>query len=155
MRRERQVEAEQLLRAAEKNLNGLKERRAALVDAFVYRQAITKAVYEEELARLEEAITVAQIEANEAQIENLDLETVLGFAEWVITHAERLWIEFDLDKKQRLQRVLFPEGLRFAEGEFETISNRVTGSLFTHLRLVDGGKEEVASPTGFEPVLAP
>jgi hypothetical protein len=33
-----------------------------------------------------------------------------------LTNAGRLWMELDLDQKQRLQQVPFPEGVRF-DGE--------------------------------------
>jgi hypothetical protein len=35
-------------------------------------------------------------------------------------NAARLWTEFSSDQKQRLQKVLFPQGMTFADGIYKT-----------------------------------
>ena len=35
-------------------------------------------------------------------------------------NAARLWTEFSSDQKQRLQKVLFPQGVSFADGIYKT-----------------------------------
>jgi hypothetical protein len=45
---------------------------------------------------------------------------VLNFTEHVILNAARLWTEYNFNQKQRLQRVLFPEGVTFSEAGFGT-----------------------------------
>ena len=45
-----------------------------------------------------------------------ETSVVLAFAEHVVTNAARRWMELDLAQKQRLQQVLFSQGLRF-DGE--------------------------------------
>ncbi len=64
----------------------------------------------------------------------------------------RLWTEFSHEQKQRLQKVLFPEGVSFASREFGTA---VTCPLFKLLEKTDGDKSSLATLTGFEPVLPP
>ena len=51
----------------------------------------------------------AESELNDAVIEQLDVDGVLGFAEHVIENGAPLWMLLGLDEKQRLQQVLFPE----------------------------------------------
>ena len=51
-----------------------------------------------------------------AKLEGYDVEAVLNFAEHVILNAARLWTEFLSDQKQRLEKVLFPQGVTFAGG---------------------------------------
>lgn len=60
------------------------------------------------------------MELNDAVVEQFDVESALGFAEHVLTNAARLWLELNLDQKQQLQSVLFPEGLRFDGEKFGT-----------------------------------
>ena len=60
------------------------------------------------------------MQEREATLEGYDVEGVLAFAEHVILNAARLWTEVSSDQKQRLQKVLFPEGVPFANGEFGT-----------------------------------
>jgi hypothetical protein len=52
------------------------------------------------------------------RLDELDVEAVLQFAEHVLLNAARLWTEFSLEQKQRFQKVLFPQGVRFSEGKF-------------------------------------
>ena len=54
------------------------------------------------------------MELHEAQIEQINIEGVLGFAETIILDASRLWIEGNLDQRQRLQMVLFPKGVTYS-----------------------------------------
>jgi hypothetical protein len=72
-------------------------------------------MFDDELARLEDQITVAQIEANEAQIDHLDLESVLAFAEHVLVQAGRLWLEFDLRQKAMASESSFPKRVAVLE----------------------------------------
>jgi site-specific DNA recombinase len=150
--KEKEAEAAALCRAADRRLQELEKKKKSLIDAFVYRHAIAEDVYASENSRLDEEITVARIEANEAKWDHFDVESVLAFAEYVLSHASRLWMEFNLDQKQRLQRVLFPNGLTYEKGQFGTAA---TNTIFTQLRLVGSEENQVASPTGFEPVLPP
>ena len=59
-------------------------------------------------------------------------------------------IEFNLDQKQRFQRILFPDGLEFDGKEFGTA---LTSPIFRYLQSFQPANEEVVARTGFEPVL--
>jgi hypothetical protein len=95
---------------------------------------------------------LAEIELNDAVLNQLDIEGVLAFAEHLLTNAARFWIELALEQKQQLQQVLFPEGISFDGEKFGTA---VTCLAFKQLGENDGPKSGVASPTGFEPVFWP
>jgi hypothetical protein len=62
---------------------------------------------------------------HDAQLDEIDIEGVLGFAETLILDARRLWMEGTLDQRQRLQKVLFPKGVSYSNqsgfGTTETI----------------------------------
>jgi len=66
-------------------------------------------MYRREDHRLSEEISLARIELHEAELEEIDIEGVLGFAETLILDARRLWIEGTLDQRHQLQTVLFFE----------------------------------------------
>ena len=89
------------------------------------------------------------MEFGDAKIEELDVEGVLAYAEGVLTNASQLWLNATLDQKQRLQSVVFPEGLSFDGDEFGTA---VTCLAFRSLGEDRQPESSVASPTGFEPV---
>jgi hypothetical protein len=79
--------------------------------------------------------------------EHLDVDGI-GFAEYLLTDVSRLWMELPLDQKQRLQQVLFPEGLKFDGTEFGTAA---TCLAFKQMAESEGERSSVASPPGFEP----
>lgn len=51
--------------------------------------------------------------------EEIDVEGLLGFAEYVLTNAAGLWMEATAEQRPRLQRALFAEGLRLRTEELE------------------------------------
>ncbi len=69
-------------------------------------------------------------------------------AEDVILNDTGLWTKISSDQKARLQKELFPEGVTFANGEFETT---VLCLLFKLLKKPEGEKSILATPPGIEP----
>ncbi len=133
----------------EARLAGLRHREAQLDEAYVYEKRIDSGTYERQRDKLREDIALCRIELQDARVDEIDVEGLLGFAEHVLSAASRLWLEASADGKQRLQRALFPEGLRFRDGRFGTA---VTCLAFTQLAEAGGDESRMASPTGFEPV---
>ena len=48
------------------------------------------------------------------------VDSVLEFAEYVVLNSRRLWEEFPLELRRRMQKVLFPEGLVYDGKAFRT-----------------------------------
>ena len=101
---------------------------------------------------MREQLALAEIELNDAVVNQLDVEGVLGFAEYVLTNAVRFWMELGTDQKQQFKQVMFPEGLQFDGEKFGTA---VTCLAFKQLDEQIRAESGVASPTGFEPVFWP
>jgi hypothetical protein len=104
--------------------------------------------YERQRDLLREQVALATLEADDAKSEEIDIDGLIGFAEFILSNAARLWSESSHEQRQRLQRALFPEGLRFKDGGFGTA---VTCLAFTRLQPISGQENALASPTGFEP----
>jgi len=49
------------------------------------------------------------------QIEELDVQDILAFAERVLPRASDLWVQASLNQKQRLQQLFSPKGSRSTE----------------------------------------
>ena len=130
----------------------LQDKKEKLIDAFVYRKEIDRATYDGQLDKRNEQIALAEMATHDARLEELDIEAVLNFSEYVILNAPRLWTEFDLNQKQRLQTVLFPEGVTFSDSGFGTA---VTSVIFNLLQQPEGEKTRMATPAGFEPASTP
>ena len=92
------------------------------------------------------------MQERDAKLEGYDVELVLAFAEHVILNAARLWTEFSSGQKQRLQKVLFPQGVSFAKGIYKTADM----CLFFKLILKsEVEKTSLATLPGIEPGLPP
>ena len=133
-------------------LKNLEWREQELVDALLYRKIIDKVLFDAQMAKLKEERTLIEMELYQLRLEELDVEALLSFSQYVLVNAARLWQEASLDQKQRLQKVLFPDGLSFGQGKFGTTR---TSLLFKLLEAPTIEKTNLVSPTGFEPVLLP
>ena len=150
--KERQGEAKRLRADLERAVREKRERLDRVDEAFLHERSIDRQTYERQRDQLREQIGLAEIELADVVSEQLDVDGVLAFAEHMLTNAARLWMELGLDQKHRLQRVLFPEGLRFDGERFGTA---VTCLAFKQLAEDGETESKLASPTGFEPVFWP
>ena len=127
----------------------LEHREELLDEAFLYKKQIDRQTYERQRDKLREDVALIRIELEDARLDEIDVEGILGFAEHVLGNAARLWMNASPDQKQRLQRVFFPERLRFRDGRFGTA---VTCLAFKQMAANCKEDSSLASPTGFEPV---
>ena len=146
-RRQAQAAASHAL--IQKHLDSLRERKNLLVEAFVYKRALDRQTYEEELDRLREEIALAELEESDARLDELDVEATVNFGQHVLLNAARLWEEASSDQKQRLQRLFFPSGVTFADGVYRT---RKTSIIFNELEELATRNEGLVALTGIEPV---
>ena len=113
---------------------------------------INRETYERQLDKLNEQIMLSEMQEREAKLEAYDVDAVPNFAEHVMLNASRLWTEFSNDQKHRLQRVLFPQGVTFAGGEYGTAK---TCLFFNLLQPTQLEKTSLATLPGIEPGLPP
>jgi hypothetical protein len=86
-------------------------------------------------------------------MDEICIEEVLDFCERILCNVSLLWKDCTLDQQQRLQQVLFPEGITYdAHSGYGT----ATTCLFFSL-LGDGleGENGLVALTGIEPVSQP
>jgi hypothetical protein len=88
--------------------------------------------------------------ADATELEEMDVEGILAFAERVLPSASNLWVQSSLNQKQRLQQLFFPEGVRF-DGK-RIVGTGVTLPVFNYLTPVSGSKKDLVDQTGIEPV---
>ena len=85
-----------------------------------------------------------------AELEELDVEGILGFAERILPSASNLWVQSSVAQKQRLQQVFFPDGVRFDGKRLVGIGTTLPG--FQLLESDFGPEKELVDLTGIEPV---
>ena len=125
----------------------------SLDEAFIYAQAIDLDTYERQRDRLRQELTLTQIDRHSAELDKFDVEGILAFAERVLPRAADLWVQASLNQKQRLQQLFFPDGIAFDGKQF--VRTAVTANAFKYLTAAESSENQVASPTGFEPVFWP
>jgi site-specific DNA recombinase len=150
--KEKQAESALQIAVLKDRLKKLERQEQQLIDAFVQRRDISKAIFDDQMSKLKEESTLTKMNLHQLRLEELDVEALLNFSQHMLLNAARLWIEASLDQKQRLQKAIFPEGLSFSEGNFGTAK---TSLVFQLLEAPITEKASLVSPTGFEPVLLP
>jgi hypothetical protein len=133
----RREDARRLQDNQERRVAEIDRRKDSLLSAYVYEKVLDKTTYEAERDKLEEQLTLAQLELHEATLDEFDVEGVIAFSENLLANAATLWLQFDLSQKQRFQRVVFPEGLEFDGKGFATA---VTSPVFSYLQELEGEK---------------
>ena len=150
--KEKQAQNLTLSVSLKQRIEGLNAPKDHLEEAFLYEKAVDRETYERQRDKLNEQIVFAEMQERDAKLEGYDVEAVLAFAEHVLLNAARLWAEFSSDQKQRLQKVLFPEGVSFEKGIIQTA---VTCLIFKLLPEAQGEKLSLATLPGIEPGLSP
>src|SRR5205814_8097780 len=121
-----------------------------LDEAFLYERTIDIDVYDRQRDKMREALTLAQMDRHSTELEELDVEGILAFAERVLPSASNLWVQSSLAQKQRLQQVFFPDGIRF-DGK-KLVGTGTTLPVFNYLNPISDGKKDLVDLTGIEPV---
>jgi site-specific DNA recombinase len=133
----------------QQRLEEVQARKDRAVEAFLHERSIDRATYDRHVESLDVEITMAKVALHEARLEEIDIDGVVGFAEHVLGQPARLWSDASADQRQRLQKVLFPQGVMYSRnGRFGTAE---TSAIFRLLQSLDPEKSREASPTGFEP----
>ena len=142
---EKQASTVALVRGLEKQVNELKENRDKLRSALVYQQAISPEDYKEMRAALNEELATAELNLGQARVDEVEVEKVLDFAENLLLDLAGTWQRSSLEQRQRLQQVLFPLGVEYANGLYRT---QETSFLFKGLGGTSNVEELSGSPDG-------
>lgn len=141
----RRADAVRLTRIFDQQLEEAKERKRKLLEAYIFHEKLTRAEYDEMRVPLEKEIVEKQSQLEASQSTELDLEAVVDFAENLLLNAAGVWQESSLDHKQRLQQVLFPNGVEYSKGVYRTPK---TSLLFSGLEIGKLASKELGSATG-------
>jgi hypothetical protein len=133
----------------ERKQKAIREKLDRLDEAFLYERTIDIDAYDRHRDKLREALTLVQMDRHATELEELDVEGILAFAERVLPSASNLWVQASLNQKQRLQQLFFPEGVRFDGKGF--VGTGVTLPVFNYLTPVSELKKDLVGPAGIEP----
>ena len=135
---------------AELAAKAIHEKLDRLDEAFLFERSIDIETYDRHAEKLREELTLARIDRHSGQLEELDVEGILAFAERILPRAADLWVQASLDQRQRFQQLFFPDGIAFDGNRF--IGTGVATPAFSYLRTIESRNEGLVDLTGFEPV---
>jgi hypothetical protein len=124
--------AERAAKAIQKKLDRVDE-------AFLFERSIDIETYDRHAEKLREELTLVRIERHSGQLEELDVEGILAFAERVLPRAADLWVQASLDQRQRFQQLFLPDGIAFDGNRF--VRTGTTAPAFSYLRPIEAGNE--------------
>ena len=148
--REMQGDAKQRIAEIERRQKAIREKLDRLDQAFLFERSIDIETYDRHGDTLREELTLAQMDRHSCELEEMDVEGILAFAERVRPSASNLWVQSSLAQKQRLQQVFFPDGVRF-DGK-KLVGTGTTLPVFNHLNPISSEKKDLVDQTGIEPV---
>src|SRR5712691_2256678 len=147
--REMQGDAKQRIADIERRQKAIREKLDRLDQAFLFERTIDIDTYDRHRDKLREELTLVQMDRHSSELEEMDVEGILAFAERVLPSASNLWVQSSFAQKQRLQQVFFPDGIRF-EGK-RLVGTGVTLPVFNYLSPVSEQKKDLVDQTGVEP----
>src|SRR3954462_11905981 len=148
--REMQSDARKRSTEIERKQKAIREKLDRLDQAFLFERSIDIETYDRHRDKLREELTLTQMDRHSSELEEMDVEGILAFAERVLPSASNLWVQSSFAQKQRLQQVFFPEGVRF-DGK-KLVGTGTTLPVFNYLNPISDGNKDLVDQTGIEPV---
>jgi hypothetical protein len=145
---ERYREVDARLSKLQETVSDLRKRRTKLYQAHVDDRLPTDVFLE-----LKAETTEAECKLDSARMDEIKIDEVLEFCERVLCNVPMLWKECSLDQQQRLQQVLFPQGVLYHQKT--GYGTQATCLFFSMLEGNLEDKTHLVALTGIEPVSQP
>lgn len=105
-----------------KKLTELKSTKDKLVDLYIQGK-IDDTIYQSKLDSIKKEENEISITLNELKTPKANFNSCLDYVLNSLENLENLWLDNDLETKQKLQKLIFPSGLIYEETGFRTGSN--------------------------------
>ena len=113
-----------------------------LDEAYLYERTIDIDTYDRHRDKLREELTLTQMDGHSSELEEIDVEGILAFAERLLPSASNLWVQSSLAQKQRLQQAFFPDGIGFNGKKF--VGTGTTLPVFNYLNPISEALCEIS-----------
>jgi site-specific DNA recombinase len=96
----------------------LEGRKSVLLEKLL-DSTINDAIYRQKQLEIDAEISLMRAQKLDAEVDEVEIGSVVDRAEHLLMNAAKIWgaLEGDLDNRQRLVRVLYPDGLSFTKEE--------------------------------------
>lgn len=106
----------------------------------------------DELKRVGSEVVTKEVTLKDSAISETELEVMVNAAENFLSSIGPFWRDAQLDQKQRFQQLVFPDGITYKNGKFET--TRIS-PIYGVIGESKGVEERLVAPRGIEPLLPP
>ena len=127
-------------RAQARRVAELEHKQERLLDLLL-AETVDEETYHRRAAAIRTELTLRRMDARQMEGERLDVEAVLEFAARLLSNPARMWRAASLPQRQRLQGLIFPEGVIWDGESFQT---PVTCPVVSHLQAGPAHRTEVA-----------
>ncbi len=114
---------------AERAAKAIQGKLDRLDEAFLFERSIDIDTYDRHAEELRQGLTLLRMDRHSSELDELDVEGILAFAERFLTRAADLWVQASLEQRQRFQELFFPEGIAFDGNGF--VRTGVTAPAFS------------------------
>ncbi len=97
--REMKTDAAQRIAEIERKQKAIREKLDRLDQAFLFERTIDIDTYDRHRDKLREELTLVQMDRHSAELEEIDVEGILAFAERVLPSASNLWVQSSFAQK--------------------------------------------------------
>jgi DNA-binding PucR family transcriptional regulator len=147
---QKQSQTKEEMASLQRSLKALTARKNTLVDRYLDGR-IDESTYQEQTARMHEETADTENRLQLVSADDEDIEALLAFSNRILSDPASLWADSTLENRQRLQQVLFPDGLMYSNDDgFGTAPST---SAFNALGDFQTSESNLVSPMGFEPIL--
>ncbi len=112
---ERQVAGKGQKRRIDKEIASLKAKQQRIT-ALVIDGTFDKSTFQQQKQELDGEIAVKTIELNELVTDMNDVSSCINYCTDFVQNLDKLWLDSNVDLKQRFQNIIFPEGIYFENG---------------------------------------
>jgi site-specific DNA recombinase len=107
-------------------------------------------VYKRNHQRVENEIFLKKSQLEEMNSKGNDVSNMVNYCKYLLSNLSELWIKADINLKQRLQKLIFPEGILF---DGDKVRTAVTNTIFGCLQNINTQKVKMVSRRGIEPLM--
>ena len=79
-------------------------------------------LYKEQDEVIKSKIIVKKVQISEGSMQKLDIDIICSFAKHFLQNLAQTWKNANLETKQRLQEIIFPEGVFYCFPGFRTVT---------------------------------
>ena len=135
-----------------KELARLESRRKELMEMRI-NQEISKEDFQDMKDKIDNQITGIKISHNETETDKFDLESSIAYATQFISNLSKQWLDMGIKQQQRLQKVVFPQGLVY-DKTTKMFGTAILSPVFRLSGDFVASKSELVAGAGIEPAIS-